>query len=261
MDYKELDDNELINLLYIKEDRLPRAAVDECIRRGNRMVKPLADIVSKSYIWTTQQKKSWAVVHAAFILGAISTEDTVLPLLKSLRYATAYDIDWVTSALPSIFRSVGLKAKEGLKKITVDETSDWYTRAVAIESLAAITLSHPEADREIFDFLGAVFADENVEREVRQGIGHVLFGFQRKEFRGALMAFGKEERELYEKDISHDIEFDEHEVEEAFSSSEKDIGFYGNNWLSFYNEDEIEMRQKRWSEEEEEDLESAWNLI
>lgn len=51
------------------------AAVDEFVHRGDRMVPPLSEIVSKSYSWTKRLPDWWAVVHAVFILGAIGTKE------------------------------------------------------------------------------------------------------------------------------------------------------------------------------------------
>jgi len=87
MNYENIDDDTLPNLLFTQEDRLPLAAVDEFIRRGERMVKPLSDIVSKQYSWTRDMPEWWAVFHAEYILGAIGGEDVVMPLLKGMRWA------------------------------------------------------------------------------------------------------------------------------------------------------------------------------
>ena len=87
MDYQKFNDEELISLLFTQENRLPLAAVDEFIRRGERMVKPLSDIVSEQYRWTRDMPEWWAVFHAEYILGAIGGEDVVMPLLKGMRWA------------------------------------------------------------------------------------------------------------------------------------------------------------------------------
>jgi len=63
MDYQKFNSEELIFLLFTQEDRLPRAAVDEFIRRGERMIKPLSDIVSEQYSWTRDMPEWWAVVY------------------------------------------------------------------------------------------------------------------------------------------------------------------------------------------------------
>ena len=41
--------------------------------------------------------------YIVYILGAIGGKEVVLPLLKSIIWAVAYDCEWVTEELPSIF--------------------------------------------------------------------------------------------------------------------------------------------------------------
>jgi len=70
MTYQTLTDKELLALLFTEEDRLPRAVVDECIRRADRFVETLANIVSQEKHWQEVLPFWWGVVHATFILCA-----------------------------------------------------------------------------------------------------------------------------------------------------------------------------------------------
>lgn len=119
-------------------DRLPCAAVDEFIQRGDRMVEPLSEIMINKYEWTEPGPEWWAVVHAVYILGAIGGREAILPLLQATRWTVAYDCDGVTEELPSIFGTMGVVVIDDLKKIASDRTSDWDTRTIAIDGLAAI---------------------------------------------------------------------------------------------------------------------------
>lgn len=255
MNYHTLDDSTLLNLLFTQEDRLPRAAVDESIRRGERMIKPLSDIVSEQYSWTRDMPEWWAVVHAVYILGAIGGEDVVIPLLKGMRWAIPYDCDWVTEDLPSILGRVGIVAIHELKRVAKDKTSDWFTRAIAIEGLAAVTIHNPEIEEDIFMFIGAILNDEREERETRQTAGSVLIDFLRSEFKEDLFAFGCEEKRLKDADSDYMSSFYDGDVMEWFSEGKKDLWSYSREWLSFYDEDEINKRQIRWKEEEQKRLE------
>src|SRR3990172_3038981 len=148
--YQTLTDQELVNLLFTQEDRLPRAAVDEFMRREEAMFLPLADIASNQYSWTKEPPEWWAVIHAVFILGAMGGAHVVIPLAQALRWAVAYDCDWVTEKLPCIFGRLGVKAIEVLKFISMDVTSDWYTRTIAMEGFAAIRINNPEVEKDVF---------------------------------------------------------------------------------------------------------------
>lgn len=252
MTYQTLSDDDLLNLLFTEEDRLPRVAVDEFIRRGERMVKPLSEIVSDQYIWTKALPEWWAVVHAMYILGGIGGKKVILPLLRGMRWAVAYDCDWVTEALPSIFGKIGVAAITGLKFIANDNTSDWYTRSIALEGLAAITISNPDIEADIFSFIHSILTGTEDDRVFKQTAGHILLDFLRSEYKDDLLVFGREERELKDKDFTYIHAFEVDDVEITFKKGKKDLKTYTKDWLSFYNEDEIRKRQERWEKEDEE---------
>ena len=248
--YQTLTDQELVNLLFTQEDRLPRAAVDEFMRREEAMFLPLADIASNQYSWTKEPPEWWAVIHAVFILGAMGGAHVVIPLAQALRWAVAHDCDWVTEKLPSIFGRLSVKAIEVLKFISMDVTSDWYTRTIAMEGFAAISINHPEVEKDVFSCIGTIFKNENEDWDVRQHAGNILLDFLRDEYKDALLAFGKEENIAWNEDHFYGAVFTESDVHEAFSKREKDLWSYTRNWLPFYDEHEIQKRQERWKKEE-----------
>ncbi|MFH1442289.1 MAG: SEC-C metal-binding domain-containing protein [Candidatus Omnitrophota bacterium] len=250
MDYLSFSEQQLINLLSTQEDRLSFEVVNEFVKRKSSMVKPLSDIVSDDFAWMRDVPEWWAVVHSVFILGAIGAEETIVPLLKSLRLACAHDCDWVTEQFPSIFARVGIKAISGLKMIALDWTTDWFTRIIAIEALAAITITNSEAEKDIFAFIGAIFSNEAEDKDVRAHSGNILLDFQKEEFKAVLLDFGSNERELKDKNAFYNLVFDDADVKRAFNSSKKDIDRYQRDWLSFYDENEIRQRQERWKEED-----------
>jgi hypothetical protein len=249
MDYQELDDDQLISLLFAEEDRLPRAAVDEFIRRAERMLAPLAGIVIDEESWTKPLPDWWAPIHATFILGAIRTVETVPPLLKALRHSSKHDCDWVTTQMSSIFRKIGVPVVDGLKEIAGDKESSWHERSLAIGGLAAVTIDNQEIEPDIFGFIGSIFQDGGEDRDIRQTAGNVLLDFQRREFRDHLLAFGIEEREAKKRDFFYPVAFDAQDVERAFGEREKNLWHYTLDWLEFYQDTEIDRRQRRWERE------------
>ena len=255
--YRNLSDEELLGALFTDGDRLPREAVDELLRRGSSLLPRLASIVSDSFYWNEPLPRWWAVIHAVYTLGAIGTPETVLPLLKALRYAEACENDWVTEELPSIFGRIGSPAIEGLKKIANDITSGWFARAIALESLAAITILHPGSEQETFRLIHACLCNENEERQLRQSAGHILFDFLRAECEEALITFGRAEKRRRDENPSYRIAFTDDEVERAFAQGTKSLDSYTRYWLSFYDPEEIADRRKRWEEEKKQHPEGS----
>ncbi len=229
---------------------MPREAIDEFLRRGDRVVRKLADIAGNAEQWDRGLPAWWAPVHAVYILGAIGSPGAALPLLKALRHAEAYQYDWITEELPSIFGVIGPPSLEGLKKIAADTTSTWRVRAIAMEGLAAVALEYPDVEREVFGLIHALLTDPAEDRSLRQMAGHVLLDFQREECRLDLMAFGKEERRLAAKDPAYPFSFSDDEVKEELSRDQLFTDPYESDWLVFYDPEAIEERRKHWEEEE-----------
>jgi hypothetical protein len=245
---RTMSDERLVALLFTEGDRLEQAVVDEVLRRGG-LTERLGGIVADAYNWNEPLPAWWAVVHAVYILGALGTAETVLPLLRSLRYGEACENDWVTEDLPSIFGRIGLPAVDGLKSIAADRTAGWLARTIAFEGLAAVTIGNPAASEDLFSFIHRFFIDAAGERALRQMAGHVLLDFLRSEYRAELAAFGREERALADRNGSYKPAFTDEDVEREFSRNEPDRARYTRDWLGFYRPEAIAERQERWDNE------------
>lgn len=250
-DVRKLSDDKLVDLLFTEGDRLERSVVDEALRRGG-LVERLAQIVGDPYNWNEPPPASWAVVHAVYILGAVGTEATVLPLLRALRYAEACENDWVTEDLPSLFGRIGPPASDGLRVLAADRTSGWLARSIAIEGLAAITLGHSDHESELIDFIHGFFVDEAEDRALRQMAGHVLLDLLRTEHRADLAAFGREERQRADRDGAYKPAFTDDDVDREFRRDERSLELYRRDWLRFYTPEAAAARQQRWDEDRRE---------
>ncbi len=249
VDYQKLSDNDLISLLYTEEDRLPREAIDEFVQRGERMVKPLAEIVSDEKSWYRIIPEGWAIYHAVYILGAIGTSSTIEALLLALRFSDESDNILIHTDLPSIFGRIGPPALKGLWKTATDETLRWNTRNTAFEGIAAITLHYPEAEQEAFSLVHSLLVNPQLTPMVRKRAGTILVEFLREEYITDLIAFAREEREHAEKDKSYlSWCYDDDDVEKMFQCGSKQIEHYTREWLSFYDPQEIESRQRMRAE-------------
>lgn len=254
--YQKLDDYDLVNCLYTEGGRLPRLAVDEFLRRAQRMVARLSDVVSDKYNWNqpNEQQDWWSVIHAVYILGAIGTKDTVVPLIRALRYADAYDNEYVADELPSIFGKIGIPAMGYLKELAEDKTSGSQSRIVAIAGLAAITINNTMAEDEVFHCIYSIFQDDGEEQDVKDCAAHVLIDFLRIEYKDALLALARENQKL-EEEFGSMFFFKEYEIEDAFTKNEKNLSHYTHDWMSFYDEDKMKQRQECWKEESTEIIE------
>jgi len=258
IDYSILDSDKLVNLLFTEEDRLPRAAVDEFIKRGNSMIEPLSKILLEESNWTKERPEFWTPIHAVFILGAIGTQEAVSPLITAIKWSEKYNVDWVFEVFPSIFGKIGMPALESLRQFVQDKEQDWYVRTIALQGLASITLKNPEVSDDIFSYINSFPTNTHEDMDFRVQAANTLLDFVRSEYEESLLAFCQEERRFREKEPFPIFTFDAEDVERIFSLNEKDIAFYSRDWLSFYDKEHIRRRQERWKEEAEKETEEDY---
>jgi len=247
-DYGWWEDERLAGLLFEAEDRLELAAAEEMARRDS-LLPLLAQVVCEKESWLAELPEWWAVVHATYILGHRGGEEVVIPLLSALRWADAFDCDWVTEPLPSILGRVGPPVLPGLMGVVRDPTAGWSARDVALKGLAAITLHFPETAEQVFRTIGQIFMDERDDRLVRKLAGHTLLDFRRQEYRMALVKFAREEFLMRQEDEWYPAGFSPEDVDLAFRDPQLETREYDEDWMRFYHPGEIRRRQQRWARE------------
>jgi hypothetical protein len=248
--YAELADDALFNLLSTEGDALPRAAADEIVARGAQLIHPLTWMVMDPSSWQAKGPAWWAPIHATYLLGAIGGEDTLMGLLTAAEHAEAVRCDWVLSALPAIFGRMGASARPYLSERVRDRARDPLARATMAECLAATALTDPEGADAVFAELGAVFVDAT-DDTLKSLVGGLLLDFQRREHREALLEHARRPAARLEADDAEGVAFTAEDVERALAPDAIPIPRpLLEEWMVFYEADEIAGRQARWSEED-----------
>ena len=157
--FRNLADIELIDLLHTMGDGLPREVVDEILARGPRMIPYLYVIVAEKSSWTRYLPEWWAAVHATYILGAFGTQETLPALLSALRWSDAFDCEWVTEDLPSMFGRLGEPAYGPLLTIVRELPAGYGARAIALSSMAAVALKEKTLKTPFLDLAARILAD------------------------------------------------------------------------------------------------------
>ncbi len=251
--FRSLSDAELLELLYTSGDRLPRDAVEEVLRRGTQLLPALAEIVQDKASWTQPLPEWWAVVHATYALGAMERHECLVPLLTALRWADAFDCDWVTEDLPSIFGRLGPAAFDPLRAAAHDVTAGPGARSVALAGMAAIAVSAPHLSDEVIAYSAELLAGEEEPVFLRQTAANVLLDFRCRRHRKLLVAFGREEARRKREDPEYQGVFYDWEVDELLGEpQEASLEYYRRDWLAFYDPEEMDRRQERWEREKEE---------
>ncbi len=256
----KMSDAKLVGLLYSEGDRLPREVVDEITRRGEQMIDFLAEIIENVSNWNADDDRSWSPIHATHILGAIGGEYIISPLFMSLRFADAFEVDWLWEVFPAVFGKIGMKAIEPLKNFALDKSNTSFCRGIALESLGAAALKDKNQERELLDFVARFLKDGCENMELRGIAGNILLDFGERRYEKSLLEFAEDEKEMRENDPFYVHTFDADDIEKYFERDEKNLERYSRDWLDFYNEEEIAKRQKRWKKENSwrGKLESFW---
>ena len=249
-DLRRLTNEELTDLLFSREDRLSRTAIDEVIGRGGEIVPLLADIVMDRLTWTEELPEWWAPVHATYALGAIATPETLTPLLSALRWSDAYDNEWVTEDLPSIMGSLGDISYGALKAVAKDRSAGWSARSIAMDGLGSQALRFPRKEEEVVSLLGAMLADRTEEHGARRAAAFVLIDFRRVDFKDGLLELAADEVRRQHEDPSYKPAFTPDGLERDLSSQRIALDAYIRDWLLFYTAEEISRRQERWDRED-----------
>ncbi len=248
--YDRLTDEALLDLLVTEEDQLPRAAVDEFVARGARIVEPLARLVTKPEMWQAELPVFWAPIHATYILGAIGSAGVIPALIRAMEQAEAQDCDWITDEIPSILGRLGAPARSPLITLLNDRSRSPYLRATAAEALAATTLADPVDADSIFGLIGACLADQAEDEYLHDIAGNLLLDFRRSEHKDTLLAFAREQEGNRRHDPLFPLVFSEQDVVDAFAKLTPTLRHYTRTWLDFYSPSTIAQRQARWQEED-----------
>ncbi|MBI4802158.1 MAG: SEC-C domain-containing protein [Elusimicrobia bacterium] len=232
--FKKLTDAELIAGAFTGADQLPKAWTWEVIARGERLVPALSSILLNECNWHRSDAGWWAVVHAAYLLGAIGGEQAVPILLHARRLAEEWEIEWISDEIPSIFGRVGPKALPYLREAALARKAGWYSRTEALEGMAAVTLRHPETEREVFTLIGAIASDASEDNETRAWAGQILMDFGKREYEPLL-------RSLIDCGAAQEV-FDRADLLSAMENP--DYHWYSSDWLDFYDPEEIAERRR-----------------
>jgi hypothetical protein len=250
--YTEFTDDALLGLLSTEEDRVPRAAADEIIARGPRMVHPLTWLAMDPSNWQADGPAWWAPIHATYLLSAIGGDDAFMGLLVAADHAEANECEWVWTALPAMLGRQGASIRPYLSERVRDQARNPMSRATMAECLAATTLIDPSGSDEVFENLGALFHDATHET-FKAMVGGVLMDFQRGEYRDAVLAHARELSggvDTAETDI---LPYTQTDVERAFGTDAiPNLHSYTADWLAFYSPEDIAQRQAAWAKEDAE---------
>lgn len=145
-DLARLSDDDLLDLLEEHGDTLPLAAIEECARRADSMLQVLTEFLKRHKLWSGADGGAfWLPVHATCVLACIGAPGCLPGLVAALDGFVKTENEWLMDEFPAIFAGFGPAAVPPLVERATSRRSPWL-RQVALRSLAAIVLRHPECE-------------------------------------------------------------------------------------------------------------------
>ena len=246
------DIEELLQLLIRNEDRVPRALIDECARRGEAMVERFATLTRPDEFWKSDAAAGewWLRLHVVMILGLIPSERAglmLVALMRRIEQAKDENLQtWLSGYWPALFCNKPDDFEAPLRELAHDRGIDWYMRIQAIESLVALGERRGvEGLDATLDWTASIAADESEDWDLRAAAANTLLDFARARDRVLL-------ENLAERQSGWGARFNITDVRQAFSKSGATPEWHGQfaaPW-NFYAPKAIASRQKRWAEED-----------
>lgn len=224
---------DLLRPIFTEGDRLTRAQVDEILRHGAAVAPELVRILADEEVWEAELPAGWAVVHAAFLLGALRPPGSLDVLAEAVETAADYDEDLIIEAAPFMFAANGPAALPRLRQLARDREASPTLRGCAHEALGL--LGTPDA----IAVLRESVDDRRCDQDVRAVAALALLDFARPEDRARIEAAA-------DGDILQD-----EEIEAVYRDGPPNWPPY--DWLSFYDPEALAERQAAPAEEEPEE--------
>lgn len=258
---QSMKDDSLLALLTLHEDRLPRAVIDECARRGEPLVPGLRALLENPVHWSDEASSGqwWSLLHAFMALGAIPGQASAEAMLVGFRHmATMFEDDnplwdWLSGYWPALFRNKREHALPALRAIAEDPRQNWYYRIQALECVleAAHARGGEDLENGLDWILKLIKEDPHKDKDFLGLAGNMMLDFPRERYRKDLETLGA----WLETQASISPAFRPGDVGKAF-----DKGHDAPQWerftdpWQFYDEEAIRKRQERWAREEAERL-------
>lgn len=255
MDYRNLTDKQLIDLIFQMDDRLETDYVDEVKRRRETLLSLLSKIALEEKNYRMKSGRSWGVIHAVYLLGILGDLRSIDAVFAASKFADKYEIDWIWDALPECYLRIGPAATPALKSFIENSKANTKTTLSSeIEGLWNIWSAYPDTKKSIEDFLLEILKSPGGNHELRTNLIADFAEIKRHDLRPLF--------EKYYEDGEVDLDTLTKPYLDDFFDNENNPPGFRYDLEAFYSPEEVAKRQERWKKEDEEaDLNEVEDFI
>lgn len=241
------DCDQLLKIMIVDEDRVPRLLIDECVDRGLPMLEALSGFLKKKPHQETDGEW-WLKLHMIMIIGLMSSEQAGIILIECIEAMRTNDDDleeWFSGHWPAITKNKPTKIIEKIKTQCNDKTTPWFLRTnltdVVIER--ALTKGKDELE-EALDWIANLVANKDEDWDFRLTAANSLIDFPRDRHLKLLSDLAKQQ-------TGFGVHFNQKDINRAYQIG-KDTPAWERlqNLWDFYDPKQIEQRQQRWLKED-----------
>jgi hypothetical protein len=194
---RELTARDLVHLMALNEDRVPRNVIEECARRGSDAVTELADALEVRLLHHCRDTTGvwWLPLHAVQVLGLMSTPLAGEMLVRRMRamhqlHQSSPDFelqDELCHFWPAFFANKPSEIIRPMQALLADERNDADFRLHVMEVLLATAANEgAEAlDREL-DVAARLLTAPGLSDDFRMLVAMLLINFPRDRYRAPL---------------------------------------------------------------------------
>lgn len=242
--YRDLSDKDLIGLIFVSEDHLDHAFLEEVKRRREAFVPLLVPVLEKEEHYTYDDPRFWGVIHAVHLAGVLGDGLLLDALLAAGRYADQHDIEWILDILPECYLRLGVGVIPVLGRYVLERKNlSSFSVASEVLGLWNIWNAYPQTRRSIEDLLLSVITAPETSLEIRTNLMADFAKIGRSDLKPMF-------DDLYERGET-DLNLFTRDDIEAFFNNGKNPTFRHSRLEEFYSSEEIARRQAIWQAEAE----------
>ena len=244
---------DLLDLMVLDEDRVPRNVIDECASRGEAMIEALRDVLAQGRAWDeandddNENGEWWLNHHAVMILGMMPDQSAGLLLLDYMRGIDAVQDEdlqeWLSGRWPALFLNKPADLQPAMRALAEDFDVAWHLRHEAVESVLAMAQRDGGAALDTaLDWAAVLTTNPQDDEDLRMFIGYTLLAFAPVRHRALLEKLARGQSDPM-------AVMSPKEVATAYlaGGSEKQWEKFADPW-DFYAPKVIAQRQKEWAE-------------
>ena len=175
-----------LDVLLAAGPHLAPAAFEALLARPD-LAPRLAELIEDDDLWSDEEPRAWAAVHATLLLASLKPAGSLAKLLEALRKADEHEIGPIVNEMPTLLASFGPAAASALLAVADDPEEEFLVRSVVCDALTLIAVKDASLQVEVARHLRAIASDDDEDLDLRENAAISLLNFPERSDRALLV--------------------------------------------------------------------------